>query len=135
MVFSHLYGYAGSMDALARKMNDGRGLVVLDWKTSNRLNDEYAYQVAAYAKALEEMTGVCVCFTVYFGLCYSWQPITSGETVEEGWVVRFDKYRPFFEARRIHNLDESFGVFLVRIPILLLILIGNNVFFNLCRVH
>ncbi len=36
--------------------HDGR-MVALDWKTSNGIYPEYALQVAAYAKALEEMTG------------------------------------------------------------------------------
>lgn len=89
VVFSSELKYAGSLDALARKIST-RGLVILDWKTSNRFSHDYAYQVAAYAKALEEMTG---------------------EPVEEGWAVRFDKHQPTFEVRRVKNLDESFEVF------------------------
>ncbi len=52
---------------------------------------EYALQVAAYARAYEEMTG---------------------ETVDEGWVVRLDKRKPKFEAKRVKDLDECFESFL-----------------------
>ena len=70
MVYSAKYRYAGTMDALAYR----KGIMVaLDWKTSNRLYPEHALQVAAYAKALEEMTG---------------QP------VKEAWVVRLGKTAP-----------------------------------------
>jgi hypothetical protein len=91
VVFSAEMRYAGALDALARKIST-RGLVILDWKTSNRFSHDYAYQVAAYAKALEEMTG---------------------EPVEEGWAVRFDKHKPIFEVRRVRDLDDSFEVFKV----------------------
>jgi len=89
VVFSTEMKYAGALDALARKIST-KGLVILDWKTSNRFSHDYAYQVAAYAKALEEMTG---------------------EPVEEGWAVRFDKHKPIFEVRRVRDLDDSFEVF------------------------
>ena len=46
--------YAGGIDAVART-EDGE-LVVIDFKTGG-LYDEAAYQLAAYAVALEELTG------------------------------------------------------------------------------
>ena len=46
------HGFGGSLDALGAR---GSTLVLLDWKTSKALYDEYALQVAAYAKAFEEM--------------------------------------------------------------------------------
>ena len=45
-------------------------LVALDWKIGNGLYPEHLLQVAAYAKALEEM---------------------SGESVSEAWAVRLGK--------------------------------------------
>ena len=77
MVYSAKYRYAGAMDAVATR--DGQ-LVALDWKTSNGLYPEYALQVAAYAKALEEMTG---------------------QTVTEAWAIRFGKTTPEFEVRKV----------------------------------
>ena len=86
-VYSDKYHYAGSMDAVAYR---GNALVVVDWKTSNGLYREYALQVAAYAKALEEMTG---------------QP------VKEAWAVRFGKKAPEFEARKVRDLEDAFIAF------------------------
>ena len=87
MVYSAKYRYAGTMDALAYR----KGIMVaLDWKTSNRLYSEHALQVAAYAKALEEMTG---------------QP------VKEAWVVRLGKTAPEFEARQVLDMADSFIAF------------------------
>ena len=86
-VYSAKYRYAGAMDAVAYR---GGTLVALDWKTSNGLYPEYLLQVAAYAKALEEM---------------------SGEAVSEAWAVRFGKKTPEFEARKVGDLDTAFNAF------------------------
>eukprot|EP01113_Clastostelium_recurvatum_P008677 TRINITY_DN14118_c0_g1_i2.p1 TRINITY_DN14118_c0_g1~~TRINITY_DN14118_c0_g1_i2.p1 ORF type:complete len:183 (-),score=43.68 TRINITY_DN14118_c0_g1_i2:143-691(-) len=94
IVYSTKHGYAGAMDALGRKLittkKDKGGLVVLDWKTSNQFSSDYAYQVAAYAHAFEEMTG---------------------EKVDEAWVVRFDKAKPKYEVRKVKSLKQSFEIF------------------------
>lgn len=87
MVYSAKYHYAGAMDAIAYR--NGK-LVALDWKTSNGIYPEYALQVAAYAKALEEMTE---------------------EPVTEAWTVRFGKAAPEFEAQRVVDLDNAFIAF------------------------
>jgi len=60
-------GYGGAMDALGEK--DGK-LVLLDWKTSNYLNDNYALQAAAYTMAFEE---------------------TFEQDIDKAFVVRFGK--------------------------------------------
>ena len=49
-VYSEVFGYAGSVDALARN-RDGKWMVI-DWKTSKALFPENAMQAAAYANAL-----------------------------------------------------------------------------------
>ncbi len=67
VVYSLKNEYAGAVDAVC-KVEDK--LVIMDWKTSNQMHVEYAMQVSAYARAYEEMTGA---------------------TVQEAWVVRFDK--------------------------------------------
>ena len=87
MVYSGKYRYAGAMDAVAYR--DGQ-LVALDWKTGNGLYPEHLLQVAAYAKALEEM---------------------SGESVTEAWVVRLGKKAPEFEVRKVGDLDTAFIAF------------------------
>ena len=87
MVYSAKYKYAGTLDALAYR---GDRVVALDWKTSNGLYPEYALQVAAYAKALEEM---------------------SGEVVQEAWVVRLDKRTLQVEVRQVQDMDTAFIAF------------------------
>ncbi len=87
MVFSGKYRYAGAMDAVAYRNGQ---LVALDWKTGNGLYPDHLLQVAAYAKALEEM---------------------SGESVTEAWAVRLGKKAPEFETRKVGDLDTAFIAF------------------------
>ncbi len=82
MVFSGKYRYAGAMDAVAYRNGQ---LVALDWKTGNGLYPEHLLQVAAYAKALEEM---------------------SGESVTEAWAVRLGKKVPEFEVRKVEDWTQ-----------------------------
>ncbi len=84
MLYSAKYRYAGSADAIAYR--DGK-LILLDWKTGNGIYPEYGLQVAAYAKALEEMTG---------------------EPVSEAWTVRLGRTGPDFESQRVVDLDRAF---------------------------
>jgi PD-(D/E)XK nuclease superfamily len=89
LVYSQEHGYGGELDALARHKPSGK-LVILDWKTSNAIHNEYSLQLAAYAVAVEEITG---------------------EEVDSAWVVRFGKFKPSYEARRVADLDTSFANF------------------------
>ena len=84
MVYSEKHRYAGSADAIAYR--DGK-LIVLDWKTGNGIYPEYGLQVAAYANALEEMTG---------------------EPVGEAWTVRLGRTDLDFESQRVVDLDRAF---------------------------
>lgn len=54
-VYSKLYGYAGSADFVCMRGND---TYLFDWKTSNSYRIQYALQLAAYAKAIEELYGL-----------------------------------------------------------------------------
>ena len=87
MVYSAKYKYAGTLDAVAYR---GGRIVAVDWKTSNGLYLEYALQVAAYSKALEEM---------------------SGEVVSEAWIVRLDKRTLEVEVREVRDMDTAFIAF------------------------
>lgn len=69
-VASLRYKYGGRLDALAEI--NGK-LVLLDWKTSNAIRNDYALQVAAYRLALYE---------------------TYGIRADKAMVVRFDKVDP-----------------------------------------
>ena len=64
------HAYAGTIDAVAIK---GDELVIVDWKTSNGLYAEHMLQVAAYARALKNATGM---------------------PVNEAWIVRFPREKP-----------------------------------------
>lgn len=88
-VASLIHNYGGSLDALGRQNGQ---YVILDWKTSNGVYDEYALQVAAYWQAFAE---------------------TYGPTCARGYIVRFSKRLPVeFEVKEIANLDDSFQAFL-----------------------
>lgn len=50
-------GVAGTLDLLA--LEDGK-VCVVDWKTSNAVNDDYAIQVAVYGELFKRMTGIKV---------------------------------------------------------------------------
>lgn len=53
-LISELYRFGGTFDALARV---NRRLVLLDWKTSNRIYPEYLVQLSAYRQLLKERGG------------------------------------------------------------------------------
>ena len=50
--------YAGTIDCVA--LHPDQTLAVIDWKTGRQIYEEHHYQVAAYAKALQKMTGTRV---------------------------------------------------------------------------
>lgn len=68
---------AGTLDALGSK--NGK-IILIDWKTSNGFYEEMALQCGGYVCCLEEMTG---------------------QVIDEGWIVRFDKRTPLFEAKSV----------------------------------
>lgn len=94
ILHSDKYGFAGTVDAIAVRNCDIRpGICILDWKTSNAIYPEYAWQASAYAKAWEEMNG-------------------CPGAVVEAQVVRFDKKKAKFEAKKVASIDKSFELFL-----------------------
>eukprot|EP00743_Colponemidia_sp_Colp-15_P003873 GILK01004180.1.p2 GENE.GILK01004180.1~~GILK01004180.1.p2 ORF type:complete len:315 (+),score=40.55 GILK01004180.1:36-947(+) len=90
MVYSGKYQFAGALDGLV-EVTTTRHLIAVDFKTSNSIRPEYALQVAAYAKAFEEM---------------------HNTKVHEGWLVRFSKDSPTYQLKKVKNLDQSFTAFL-----------------------
>jgi hypothetical protein len=63
MVVSKKHGYAGTCDLIVTMKNHKGGppvLAVVDWKTGGGVYDTHKLQMAAYAKAYEEMTGSAV---------------------------------------------------------------------------
>ena len=87
-VWSIEYGYAGSADLVGM---DGSQLVVLDWKTGKGVYNEAGLQVAAYAHAIEELTG---------------------QKVAEGRVIHLDKAKPGWSEHVVKDLSRSFNGFL-----------------------
>jgi len=87
-VLSLDYHYGGSVDAVGV---NGLGEVgIIDFKTSNRISESYAYQVAAYDRAFYETYGV--------------QPTW--------WTIaRFSKDKPEFEVAKIKDISKAFSVF------------------------
>jgi hypothetical protein len=88
------YGSPGTIDLVARDTT-GR-LVIGDWKRSRGLYPEMAYQVAAYSKNVEALTG---------------------EKVAAAYVVRLPRetpepLAPQYEAKRVANLEAAWHTFL-----------------------
>lgn len=63
-VVSRLYGYQGTFDATGYLASHPKRLVLFDWKTSNAIYPEMQLQLAAYALALKEQTGVDIKYGV-----------------------------------------------------------------------
>ena len=82
-------GYGCTVDAFAES-SDGK-MVILEWKSSNQISDEYALQIAAQGYAAK--------FT--FGLDY----------VPQGYCVRFDKLKPKIEFVKVRSMEDSFEGF------------------------
>jgi hypothetical protein len=92
MVWHPYEHYAGGIDAVAR--TEAGELVVIDFKTGG-LYDEAAYQLAAYAIALEELTG---------------------EPVKQAWVVRIPRDQPedgkaVFQTKQLHDIQGAYATF------------------------
>jgi hypothetical protein len=88
-VYSLQHGFAGTVDAIGWREGEA-AIVAIDWKSGKGIYREYALQVAAYAAAIEEMTGC---------------------PVSECWVVRLGKDRPLFVAREVRDWRAAFEAF------------------------
>jgi CRISPR/Cas system-associated exonuclease Cas4 (RecB family) len=92
-VVSERHKFHGTFDALGT-FGDSTELVMCDWKTSSKIDDSYALQLAAYAAAYEEQTGI---------------------GVTKGMIVRMDKKatsKKQFEVKEFNGLPKYFEVFL-----------------------
>jgi len=81
--------YAGTIDCVFRT---AAGLAVVDWKSGGGIYESHAMQIAAYAMALELMTG---------------------EAITQAWVVRSGKRG--FEAKRVADLQPAQRAFIAMI--------------------
>lgn len=57
-VVSYLYRYSGTLDAIGTMVIYGDTLVIVDWKTSSGIYADMGIQLAAYAQAYFEKTGI-----------------------------------------------------------------------------
>ena len=87
-LYHRKYKYAGTVDA--RAIINGE-YCVIDWKTSKAVYPEYHLQVAAYAKAVEDI---------------------YGKPVDATYILRCDKATGRFEAVRSTDTDKNFKAFL-----------------------
>jgi hypothetical protein len=81
------HGYGGKFDAIGVK--DGK-LGIVDFKTSNGIREDYALQVAAYARAAQE---------------------TYGANFDWGLIVRFSKTSQDYEIKWVKDMDRAFDGF------------------------
>lgn len=91
-LMSHKHRYGGTPDAIGRNV-DGQ-LILLDWKTSNAVYQDYLLQLAAY-KVLWEET-------------YPDRPITGGY-----YLCRFSKEFPDFSTHYFGELTMAEKMFLL----------------------
>ena len=98
-VYSDKFLYAGTAD-LVVKMNGETWL--LDIKTSNSLHKSYDLQLAAYAKAIEEIKGIKIDRTGIIWLKASTRKPSTKEGVMQGkgWQVKV-----------VDNIEENFELF------------------------
>jgi len=89
IVYSKKHSYVGLFDALA--VID-RKTVLIDFKTSKGVYNDYKYQISAYRHAYEEETGKKL----------------SGNSM----IVRFDKETAEFEVHECTDHDKDFKAFL-----------------------
>ena len=101
-VWSDAYGYAGKFDGL---VHDGKEIALIDWKTSSGISGRgYEYQLAAYAMAILERTGIEVktAYAVHV-------PCEQGKSVEVWRVVdlakSFNAFAAALEIRDVGKLD------------------------------
>lgn len=87
-ILSSIHGYGGSLDALGFLNGDP---VLIDFKTSNQISDEYAYQVSAYVQAFDETYGFCP---------------------KKAVILRLGKTKPEFEPVEIVDIADCFDGFL-----------------------
>jgi len=99
-VFSDKHKYAGTADLIV-KMNGETWL--LDLKTSNNLHRSYNLQLAAYAKAIEEVKGIKIDRTGIIWLKASTRSASKKEGVYQGkgWQIK-----------TIDEIDYNFDLFL-----------------------
>lgn len=83
------FGYGGSLDCLGFDKNGNP--VLIDFKTSNYINEEYAYQVAAYIYAFLDTYGVLPMKAI---------------------ILRLGKTKPEFEVKEVKDTHIRFGAFL-----------------------
>lgn len=91
-VWSDKHCYAGTLDGIARRKGS-KALILVDYKSSKAIYDEYPLQAIAYKVAYEERTG---------------------EKIDEVWIIRFGKEDGKLEAKLIPNdkHDYLFSVFM-----------------------
>jgi len=92
-LYHRKYKYAGTVDA--RAIINGE-YCVIDWKTSKAVYPEYHLQVAAYAKAVEDIHGI---------------------PVDATYILRCDKATGRFEAVRSTTIEENFEAYLAALKL------------------
>ena len=100
-LYSDTYKYAGTTDYLCKV---GDEIWLIDFKTSNHIGLSYDLQLAAYAKALEELKGIKVdrCGVLWLKASTRSKKFLPKQGIcqGEGWVISFVK-----------DVDKAFEIF------------------------
>lgn len=99
-VASPTLGFGGRLDALATDTSNN--LILLDWKTTNKLKVHNLYQVAAYSIALKETYNIqpSKAFVVKF-------PKSPSEQVEQLEVDLKSSIKAFLALLKLFHLHQS----------------------------
>jgi len=88
-LISERYQYGGTLDWVLKQNGN---VILVDFKTSNRVYDEMTYQLAAYR--------------------HLWNENNPDKKIKECYILRIGKEDGEFEQRRFKNLDREFQIFL-----------------------
>jgi len=125
-VFHPNYGYAGTLDAIAKV--DGK-ITVIDFKTSKAIYPTYWMQVMAYAKARQDMTLKHIKYEQLGTRSYLHHDVKKYQyqgieglvvasyrhiTIENVGIIRLDKETGLqeFKTKRMDSLENEFTAFL-----------------------
>lgn len=107
-LFSDRYEYAGTADFLCRLNNK---ITLIDYKTSNTISETYRMQLAAYAKAYEEIYGIKIDNTAILWFKASTRGPRKGAIQGEGWQLieypdidkNFEAFLKIYDVYKIYN--------------------------------
>ena len=103
-LLSKEHGYAGGVDLVVRRSNgNGPELLLVDIKTGRTLQDENVWQMAAYAKAYEEMYGEAIDMALILHIDFDNQIIAEEKHTRKAELPAEFNNRGAYEYRNLES--------------------------------